>query len=80
MHELGLTRNIIAIVSEHAGERRVKRVQVAVGPQACVEQQALSFCFGIVTEGTVLEGADLEFIEAEGDAFLIKEYEFREVA
>ena len=80
MHELGLTRNIVAIVAEHAGPRAVKRVRVAVGPRACVEKRALSFCFDMVAQGTVLEGAALEFIDAEGDALLIKEYEFREVA
>lgn len=80
MHELGLTRNIVAIVAEHAGERPVKRVQVAVGARACVEKQALAFCFDLVARGTVLEGAALEFIDARGDAFLIKEYEFREAA
>ena len=41
MHELGLTRNIAAIVAEHAGEGPVKRVQV--GARACVEKQALAF-------------------------------------
>jgi hydrogenase nickel incorporation protein HypA/HybF len=80
MHELGLTRNIVAIVSEHAGARAVKRVQLAVGPHACVERQALSFCFDMVAAGTVLEGADLDFIEAEGDTFKIRDYEFREEA
>lgn len=80
MHELGLTRNIVAIVAEHAGERPVKRVQVAVGARACVEKQALAFCFDLVARGTVLEGAALEFIDAQGDTFLIKEYEFRGAA
>ena len=80
MHELGLTRNIVAIVSEHAGPRRVRRVQLAIGPLACVERDALSFCFDIVAEGTVLAGASLDFVEAEGDIFLIKEYELEEAA
>ncbi|WP_299619024.1 hydrogenase maturation nickel metallochaperone HypA [Pelagibius sp.] len=80
MHELGLTRNIVAIVSEHAGARRVRRVRLAIGPWACVEREALSFCFGIAAEGTVLAGAALEFLEAEGDAFLIKDFEVEEAA
>ena len=80
MHELGLTRNIVAIVSEHAGARRVRRVRLAVGPWACVEREALGFCFGIVAEGTVLAGAALEFLEAEGDTFLIKDFELEEAA
>ena len=80
MHELGLTRNIVAIVSEHAAGRSVKRVKLAIGPLACVEREALNFCFDIVAEGTVLAGAALEFAEADGDTFLIKEYELEEAA
>jgi len=80
MHELGLTRNIVAIVSERAGERRVRRVKLAVGPLACVERQALDFCFDIVAQGTVLEGAQIEFADADGDTFLIKEFELEEAA
>lgn len=80
MHELGLTKNIIAIVTEHAKGRKVKRVCLSVGPQACVESQALEFCFGIVAEGTVAENATLEIVPAEGDTFLIKEFETEEAA
>ncbi|MDJ0686737.1 MAG: hydrogenase maturation nickel metallochaperone HypA [Alphaproteobacteria bacterium] len=80
MHELGLSRNVVAIVSDHAKGRAVKRVTLSVGPLACVEEQALSFCFGVVAEGTVLEGAALEFIQAEGDEFKIKEFEYEEAA
>lgn len=80
MHELGLARNIVAIVSEHAAGRRVRRVRLAIGPLACVEREALSFCFDIVAEGTALAGAELAFLEAEGDTFLIKDFELEEAA
>ncbi len=80
MHELGLSRNVVSIVAEHAGHRRVRRVRLAIGPLACVERETLSFCFDIVAEGTVLAGATLDFVEAEGDALLIKEYELEEAA
>ncbi|MCG8595890.1 MAG: hydrogenase maturation nickel metallochaperone HypA [Kiloniellales bacterium] len=80
MHELGLTRNVVSIVAEHAGGRKVRRVRLAIGPLACVERRALSFCFDLVAEGTVLAGASLEFLEAEGDTFLIKDYELEEAA
>ena len=80
MHELGLTRNVVSIVAEHAGGRKVRRVRLAIGPLACVERRALSFCFDLVAEGTVLAGASLEFIEAEGDTLLIKDYELEEAA
>ena len=80
MHELSLTRNIVSIVSEHAAGKPVKRIALSIGPYACVEKQALNFCFDIAKEGTVLESAVLEFMEGDGDAFLIKEYELEEIA
>ena len=80
MHELGLSRNIVAIVSEHAAGRRVKRVRVAIGPLACVERHALEFCWGLAADGTVLAEAELVFIDAENDTFLIKDYELEEAA
>lgn len=78
MHELGMARSIAAIIGEHANGRPVKAVRVAIGPLACIERQALSFCWDIVTEKTGLAGASLGFIEAEGDIFTVKEFEFRE--
>ncbi len=80
MHELGLSRNIVAIVSEHAAGRPVKQVRVAIGPLACVERSTLAFCWSLVVEGTDLTGAELVFTEAEGDTFLIKDYELEEAA
>lgn len=79
MHELGLARNIAAIVSEHAAGRPVKRVRVAVGPLACVERPALAFCWDLVAQAAGLAGAALEFEPAQGDAFVIREYELGEV-
>lgn len=80
MHELGLSRNIASIVRENAGDRPVARVRVAVGPMACIETRALQFCWDIVTKDGPLDGATLEIVEAEADTFLIKEFQYREVA
>jgi len=80
MHELGLSRNIVAIVGEHAAGRTVRRVSLSIGPRACVERQALAFCWELATDGTALADAELTFVEAEGDTFLIKEFELEEVA
>jgi hydrogenase nickel incorporation protein HypA/HybF len=80
MHELGMARSIAAIVEEHARGRPIKAVRVAIGPRACVERGALSFCWDIVTDKTVLAGATLGFIDAEGDTFTVREFEIREDA
>lgn len=80
MHELGLSRNVVAIVSEHAAGKKVKRVKLSIGPRACVERESLAFCFELAAKGSVLEGAKLEMVDGEGDSFLIKEYETKEAA
>ena len=68
MHELGIMRNIVSIVAEHAKGYTVQRVTVALGKLAGVDGQALHFCFDVVSRGTVLEGARLELREIELDA------------
>ena len=78
MHELGMARSIAAIVTENARGRPIKAVRVAIGPRACIEREALSFCWDIVTENTDLAGASIGFIDAEGDTFTVREFEIRE--
>jgi len=68
MHELGITRNIVAIVSDAAQGRRVRRVTIEVGALSGVMSDAIAFCFDMVSKGTVLEGADLDIREIEGRA------------
>ncbi|MEO0425667.1 MAG: hydrogenase maturation nickel metallochaperone HypA [Pseudomonadota bacterium] len=66
MHELGITRNIVAIVSDHAGEARVRRVALQIGALSAVMPDAIRFCFDICAKDTVLEGATLEIEEVAG--------------
>ncbi|ERT04674.1 hydrogenase nickel insertion protein HypA [Lyngbya aestuarii BL J] len=66
MHELGITQNIVAIVSEHARGAPVKRVTLEIGKLSAIMPDAIRFCFDVCTQGTVLEGATLEIIEVVG--------------
>ena len=68
MHEMGITRSIVAIVSEHAGSRKVRRVRLEIGMLSAVVPDAIRFCFDVVARGTVLEGAELEIMEIPGCA------------
>jgi hydrogenase nickel incorporation protein HypA/HybF len=68
MHELGITRNIVAIVGEAAKGRPVLRVTLEVGKLSGVMSEAIAFCFDAVSQGTALEGASLEITEIEGRA------------
>ncbi len=45
MHELGVTRNVVAIVDEAAKGRRVGRVTLKIGKLSGVVSDAVAFCF-----------------------------------
>ena len=62
MHELSITRNLVAIVSEQAKGQRVKRVWLEIGERSAVMPDAVRFCFDVVAKGTVLEGAMLDIL------------------
>jgi hydrogenase nickel incorporation protein HypA/HybF len=75
MHELGITRNVIAICLEQGGGARVTRVRLEIGKQAGVLAESVRFCFDICAQGTPVEGAMLEIIEPLGAELNIKEME-----
>jgi len=60
MHELGVALELVDAIAARAGDRRVQRVVVEIGALSSVLPDALSFCFELATEGTVVEGATLE--------------------
>jgi hydrogenase nickel incorporation protein HypA/HybF len=68
MHELSIAEAVVRIACAHAGERRVTRVELKVGHLRQVVPSALEFAFGLVTEGTQADGAELaiEVIPAAG--------------
>jgi hydrogenase nickel incorporation protein HypA/HybF len=68
MHELSITRNTVAIVSEHAHGRRVLRVRLQIGQLSAIQPEAIRFCFDVCTADTLLAGATLEIDEVPGRA------------
>jgi hydrogenase nickel incorporation protein HypA/HybF len=60
MHELSIAEAIVAIAEEHAGGRRVAKVELKIGHLRQVVPSALTFAFELVTQGTSIEGAELE--------------------
>ncbi|MEH2113144.1 hydrogenase maturation nickel metallochaperone HypA [Nostoc sp.] len=66
MHELGITQNIVAIVTENARGAKVQRVLLEIGKLSAIMPDAIQFCFDICTQDTVLEGAKLEILEIPG--------------
>ncbi len=68
MHELGITQNIIAIVSENAQNKKVQRVLLEIGKLSAIMPESIKFCFDICAQGTIVEGAILEILEIPGMA------------
>lgn len=66
MHEMSITRSIVAIVAERADGKPVRRVLVEIGKMSAIMPDAVQFCFDICAAGTVLEGAVLEVNETSG--------------
>jgi hydrogenase nickel incorporation protein HypA/HybF len=60
MHELSIAEAIVDVATSHAAGRRVAKVEVRVGHLRQVVPGSLHFAFGLLTEGTALDGAELE--------------------
>ena len=60
MHELSIAQAVIDIAVAHARGRRVSGVEIHIGHLRQVVPAALEFAFGLVAEGTPVEGARLE--------------------
>lgn len=68
MHELGLTREIVEVVTERAAGAKVTRVVIEIGKLSAVLPDAVRFCFDLCCEDTPLAGATLEILETPGRA------------
>jgi hydrogenase nickel incorporation protein HypA/HybF len=66
MHELAITQGVVDAVTERTGGARVASVRVRVGRLSGVVPDAMRFCFELVTAGTPLAGAALEFDRPDG--------------
>ena len=69
---MSLCENLIQIIEEQAGTEkfgRVKAIYLEIGAFACVEIEALRFCFDIVCRGTIAESAELIITKLPGRAW-----------
>jgi hydrogenase nickel incorporation protein HypA/HybF len=66
MHELGITQSIVEACSASAAGMPIARVTVEIGCLCAVMPDALRFCFELCTQGTVLEGSELEIVAVAG--------------
>jgi hydrogenase nickel incorporation protein HypA/HybF len=66
MHELSITRSVVAIVAERAAGQKVTRVRLEIGALSAVMPDAVRFCFDVCAADTPLAGAALEIDEIPG--------------
>lgn len=69
MHELSLAEAVLERIQASAREQsftRVSTIWLEIGQLACVEVEAMKFCFDAVARGTLAEGATLEIISTPG--------------
>ncbi|MBB3063423.1 hydrogenase/urease maturation nickel metallochaperone HypA [Microbulbifer rhizosphaerae] len=66
MHELSLVQSIVEACSARANGAWVRKVTLEVGALSCVMPEALRFCFAAVSDGTALQGAELEILVRPG--------------
>ena len=72
MHEVSLVESIVELVEEERRRQdfsRVRMVRLAVGALGHAEPEALRFCFGAVTRGTIVDGARLEIETVAGEGW-----------
>lgn len=71
MHEMALAEEVLQIVQQAArreGLRRVCTLWLEIGQLACVEPEAMRFCFDAVARDSVAAGARLEIVTTAGTA------------
>jgi hydrogenase nickel incorporation protein HypA/HybF len=87
MHEMSIAQSLLEIIKEEMlknNARNLRSVRLHIGQLSAIVPESLSFCFGVMTSGTDLEGAKLvmEVIPLEGrcreckQAFEIHDYVF----
>ena len=75
MHELGISRNIVAIVADAARGRRVRRITLEIGALSGVVPEAIEFAFDLAAEGTPAAGAVLDIRRLAGGELNVKSME-----
>jgi len=66
MHELSIANSIVELATEHAENNlaeEVTSITLRLGALSCVHKSALEFSFELITKETLLEGAELRFID-----------------
>lgn len=74
MHEMSLCESVLQVIEQQAEAqqfRRVTAVWLEIGALSGVEPEAMRFCFDVVMQGSLADGARLEIMDAPGVAWCL---------
>ncbi len=60
MHEFSIAVAVVGVAERHAAGRRVVKIELRVGHLRQVVPDSLQLAFELITQGTVLDGTELE--------------------
>lgn len=66
IRQLSLAQAIVDVATRHARGRTVAAIELRVGRERGVPPEGLDFAFSLLTDGTVLDGAELEIEQVAG--------------
>ena len=78
MHEMGIVSGVLDAVTasaRDAGADKVLKITLRIGEMTEVVDEALTFAFEALTEGTMCEGAKLEVIKVAPRSFCLECFE-----
>ena len=78
MHELAITEQIIRMAADkarEAGAQAVTQIHLVVGGRSGYAAESIRMYFGMMSEGTLCEGAELEFEVSQADEFYLDSIE-----
>ena len=71
LRELSIAQSVVDIATRRAAGRPVRKVEMSVGRLREVDPDCLHLAFGLVTQGTALDGARLQIDVLAGEELLI---------
>jgi hydrogenase nickel incorporation protein HypA/HybF len=75
MRELSIAQSVADMATRRAAGRQVRKVEMSVGRLREVDPANLHLAFGLVTQGTALDGARLEIDVLAGEELQIEALE-----
>jgi hypothetical protein len=66
IRQLSLAQAVVDVATHHARGRTVTAIELRVGRERGVAPEGLDFAFSLLTEGTALDGVELEIEQVAG--------------